>query len=173
MDKDTYSEFIAEFMNETDRAAIVLGAAQVDDLLAQILEKRLIGSVKELLDVNGPIGTFSSRINMCHASGVIDKEFCNSIHAIRKLRNTCAHSIKSINLDIPPICNQIRSLSSVYENSQGWSRHLSSAEEVFNKSGNSLTLRIVLAFIIANLSMILMNVKQIQVKDSKSVLILK
>jgi hypothetical protein len=171
VDINAFNSFVADFMNESDRASIVLGAAQIDVLLEQILSKRLIGQTKDMLDFNGSLGTFSARIDMARATGVIDVGFASALHIIRRIRNSCAHSISNINLHQAPVSDQIRELCNFYANSAYWNESLVSAEEAFGKSGNPLKLRVAIAFLIANLSILVSSVERIQSSSSVSIVI--
>ena len=156
-------------MGESDRAAIVLGAAQMDELLATILPKRLIDTKKEFFDFNGPFGTFSSRIDTAQAIGVINKSFANKLHLVRKIRNQCAHNIQKVNLEVPPVSQQISELALAFSDTEFWSTNLQQAGEMFNKSGNSLTLRFAIALLVANLALVNENVQTIDASAARPV----
>jgi len=54
-----FVKFMSEFMAESDRAAVILGAAKLDLLLYQLLSKFLVASPSskdELLDGDSPLG---------------------------------------------------------------------------------------------------------------------
>ena len=105
--------FIDEFKNETDRAAVVLGAAKIDLMLYQILQRVLLPSPTgkdELLDSENPLGTFSSRIHMCHRLGLITAGFAKALHLVRKIRNSFAHELSSIKLESGPHRDRINEL---------------------------------------------------------------
>lgn len=56
-DVEEHRRFISEFVGETDRAAVILGAAKLDILLYQILQRFLladVGTSDELLDGDVP-----------------------------------------------------------------------------------------------------------------------
>src|SRR5712671_3608266 len=72
---DAFSAFIEEFARETDRAAVVLGAARLDAQLYQLISKMLTpcsGSNDELLDGDSPLATLSAKINIAYRLGLID-----------------------------------------------------------------------------------------------------
>ncbi|MGB7432534.1 MAG: MltR family transcriptional regulator [Ahrensia sp.] len=52
------------------------------------LEKRL---GEKLFDGYGPFSTFSAKIDVVYALGLIDRELCNELHTIRAIRNKFAH----------------------------------------------------------------------------------
>lgn len=108
-----FQKFLNEFKNESDRAAVILGAAKLDILLYQLLTKFLITSptgTDELFDGDAPLGTFSSKINLAYRLGLIDKNFSKAMHLIRKIRNSFAHEISGISLDGGGHADRIRQL---------------------------------------------------------------
>jgi hypothetical protein len=111
--QDAFKEFVAEFKGESDRAAVILGAAKLDYMLYQILAKYLlppVGSRDELLEGDSGLSTFSARINICHRLGLIDSEFAHTLHLIRKIRNSFAHEVSGTKLDTGPHRDRIREL---------------------------------------------------------------
>jgi hypothetical protein len=121
--KDEYSyysafqEFLEEFRNESDRAAVILGAAKLDYLLYQILYKFLLPSVSnndELLMGDSPLSTFSAKINMCHRLGLIDSEFARALHLTRRIRNAFAHETSGCKLDAGPHRDRVRELAAPF-----------------------------------------------------------
>jgi hypothetical protein len=159
---DEFRNFISEFMKESDRAAIVLGASQIDSLLTEILKKRLINAKSELFEFNGPFGTFSAKIYAIYSTGVIDGDFSYKIHIVRKIRNDCAHNIQAIDLNSQGISQQISSLSKSFVETDYWETTKQEAERSFGITGNALVLRLSMAFLIANLTQIKLRVKPIE-----------
>jgi len=85
-----FRSFNNEFKSESDRAAVVLGAALLDSLLHQLIDAYLLPKPKqnkedELLEGSSPLATFSARIKMCYRLGLIDKEFLKALDLIRKI----------------------------------------------------------------------------------------
>lgn len=96
------NDFLTEFQAESDRAAAVLGAAYLDDLLEQLLEKSFAddsGSVRSLFGSMGPLSGFSAKIRMGRAFGLLTREDANDLHRIRKIRNLFAHESYGLNFD--------------------------------------------------------------------------
>lgn len=113
-----FMAFIDEFKSESDRAAVILGAAKLDNILYQILNKILLpppSGNDELLDNDNPLSTFSSRINICYRLGLIDAEFSRTLHLIRKIRNTFAHEISWANLNSGNYWDRIREMSNIFK----------------------------------------------------------
>lgn len=83
------------FLRESDRAAAIVAGAMLDEALLAVLRARLVKPIskgKSLVDgPNGPLGTFSARIDAAHQFGLISKHLARDLHIIRKIRNEFAH----------------------------------------------------------------------------------
>ena len=112
-----FQEFVDEFKNESDRAAVVLGAAKLDQLLYQVLQAYLMpvsGKSDELLDQSSALGTFSSRIEACYRIGLIEAKVARTLHLIRKIRNSFAHQVSGCTLTSGPQKDRISDLANEY-----------------------------------------------------------
>lgn len=113
IDWTSFKTFVEEFKGESDRAAVVLGAATLDLQLSQILDRFLLPSISssdELLEGDSPLATFSSRINACYRLGLITPEFAKSLHLVRKIRNAFAHETSGCSLSTGSHSDRIKSL---------------------------------------------------------------
>lgn len=94
---DYYDILQKEFESESDRAAVIVAASMLDELLRTLLMARLIpvsSATDELFDgANAPLGTFSSRIEMAYRIGVVSVKFARDLHLVRRIRNDFAHNI--------------------------------------------------------------------------------
>ncbi len=85
-------------INESDRGAVVVAAALLEDDLDEILENLIQRNgvtpkhIKEMFALNGPLSSFSSKSLICYGFGLISKEIFDDLSQIRKLRNKLAHS---------------------------------------------------------------------------------
>jgi DNA-binding MltR family transcriptional regulator len=100
-----FSEVLEHIKEETDRATVVILSAHLEDKLEAALRKRINpakskDSTNRLFEYNGPLGTFSARIEIAHAFAVIEKATCAQLHTFRELRNACAHSRRPISLQV-------------------------------------------------------------------------
>lgn len=92
----SFGDFMNEFISESDRAAVILGASKIETLLGYILDKHLLPSTSgtdDLLEGDSPLATFSARIKICHRLGLIDDHFAKLLNIFRKLRNGFAHEV--------------------------------------------------------------------------------
>lgn len=108
--------FLHEFQAETDRGTTVVASAYLDDLLAGMLRSYFVDEPKvvaELLDFQGPLGTFSSRIGLAYCLGLIRDDQFKDLNTVRKIRNAFAHSHQALSFSEQPICNFCDNLSQI------------------------------------------------------------
>jgi mannitol operon repressor len=109
-----FSEFLAEFQKETDRGAALVGAALIDTRLESLLRSHLLQSkaTEELLEGgNAPLGTFSSRIRMSYALGLITELEFKECEIIRRVRNDFAHGVHGLTFQdqkLSALCNNLK-----------------------------------------------------------------
>lgn len=109
-----YGLFTSEFSKESDRAAVILSAAMLDNALASLLKTNLapINSSNDTLfdGANAPLSDFSSRIDMTNRLGLISNRFCRDLHLIRKIRNGFAHNIEGCSFEQSDVKSRILEL---------------------------------------------------------------
>jgi hypothetical protein len=78
---------------ESDRGAILILAAYLDELLADLVRSICISdeAADDLLEYRRPAGDFESRITLCNALGLIHTAEAAGLQALRKIRNSAAH----------------------------------------------------------------------------------
>lgn len=82
--------------NESDRGAVLLAAAMLEDLIYQTLLERLPGNKK---DIDGIASDFGRKIRLAAAVGIIEEETRKRLDLIRNLRNACAHLSNDLTFD--------------------------------------------------------------------------
>jgi DNA-binding MltR family transcriptional regulator len=85
---------LKEMQKDSDRATAILLGAELDDILQQILSKRLLppkSKSARLLEQDSPMGSFSARIELAYRLGLINPLVHGELHLIRKIRNEFAH----------------------------------------------------------------------------------
>src|SRR5437016_1659053 len=74
---EAMAPFLAEFQQETDRAAAVLGAAYLENRLEVLLREKFVDVpkfVEELFHGQGGLSSFSAKISITYAIGLISKQ---------------------------------------------------------------------------------------------------
>ena len=115
VDKHHWLRFFRnEFDKESDRAAVILTAAMLDETLKDLLEAHLVpcsSSDDPLFDgANAPIGTFSARIECSYRLGLISKNFAKCLHITRKIRNAFAHDVAGCKFTSHSVASRVRAL---------------------------------------------------------------
>ncbi|WP_051234787.1 hypothetical protein [Marinimicrobium agarilyticum] len=108
-----------EFEGDSDRAAAIVGASYLDELLREILLEYLVEDTtknnKELFSGNGPLSSFSSRINLSYRFGVISEIERKLLHGIRGIRNEFAHKLSGASFNDKSIRQRALNLSVPHE----------------------------------------------------------
>jgi DNA-binding MltR family transcriptional regulator len=104
-------DMVADLSNESDRGAIILAATSVEDTL----ERAILGRMpvlfqdetarKRVFENEGIVGTFSKKLEIAYALGLIDAETRKQIDLIREIRNCCAHARKPLSMDKDVLLN--------------------------------------------------------------------
>ncbi|KTD88157.1 hypothetical protein [Paenibacillus etheri] len=105
---ETFTDFIGYFQKETDRGAALIGAAMVESKLEYLLKETLVDNFSKAELFNGPnspLGTFSSKIKLCHALGFITDKEAREANMIRKVRNEFAHNLEELSFSSQPVSN--------------------------------------------------------------------
>ena len=138
--------FLAEYQNESDRACAVLGAAYIDVKLDELIRASLTVPDKALAESlsgkNGPLSSFSSRINLSYALGLITKSERDDLNLIREVRNAFAHQLHGLTFASPKVAS--------------WSKGLA-APKIFGSKGPHLQPRHSFIVAIGLLSVYLVN----------------
>jgi len=87
-------------MAETDRGAVILLTTAIEDILARRLRKEMVDlSADEdarMFGPDAPLGSFSARIRLAYALGLIDRPVARMCDLLREMRNACAHSGRAV-----------------------------------------------------------------------------
>ena len=105
--------FLQGLFQESERSAVVLGAARLDVALEQLLKVSMQhhpGGSDNLFDPDRPLGSFSAKISLAYRLGIIDSRIEHALQMIRRIRNDFAHSIESASLSESRHSNRLREL---------------------------------------------------------------
>ncbi|MGX8007939.1 MltR family transcriptional regulator [Mesorhizobium sp. ORM8.1] len=92
----TYSAFLEEELRETITSHLVRKSKNMEEVI---------------YDNNGPLSTFSGKIKIASAFGIISVELAAELHKIREIRNKCAHTRTPLTFETPEIIEEINKLS--------------------------------------------------------------
>ena len=98
-----------EILGTSDRAAVIILAAFLDDALQFLLTKKMRPlndeEFKKTFSSSSPLGPFSARIDMSYLLGGIDEDLRDRLHDLREMRNACAHSKRPISFENSELAN--------------------------------------------------------------------
>ncbi len=88
--------FFRQLASESDRGAALIGSSLLEDDLEQLLRSAMSPvadpkRVDSLFSGFAPLATFSAKISICYALGLIDENLFHDLEIIRKIRNRFAH----------------------------------------------------------------------------------
>jgi hypothetical protein len=111
---DKYS-LQGELAGESDRSSIILMASLLDDALVFRVAKSLHFDPSEdefdrIFRLEGPLGTFSSRMEIACLFGFIEDATYEQLNIIREMRNACAHSKHALTFSEPALVNVTKRL---------------------------------------------------------------
>jgi hypothetical protein len=101
--KDLLKDLLSGLVAESDRGAVLVGNAYVDEYLERLFNAIIPSGLgkkrrRELLKHPGPLSTFSAKVEIAYIARLITRSLYDSIHALRGLRNELAHEPKSFRL---------------------------------------------------------------------------
>lgn len=114
-DKAAYDTAMKALHGESDRAFVIVATTILEDALLDKLRGQLSpfpepAAFDRLFQFDGPLGSFSQRIDMACALDVITPETRDDLHILRHMRNACAHSPLPIDLMTPVLWDVARLL---------------------------------------------------------------
>jgi len=90
----TTRPFFDAFRGESDRACAVLAGAFLDSLLERLLRRAIVQNApSSIFDGQGPLATFSAKIDMAYSLGFLPNPEHRDLNIIRKIRNDFAHAV--------------------------------------------------------------------------------
>lgn len=168
-EREEWTTFVEDLINESDRAAVILGAAKIDTQLYQILQKVLVPCASggdELLDGDRPLSSFHSRINMIYRLGLIDRQFAWALHLIRKIRNAFAHELAGVNLLTGPHRDRIRELTAPFRAVDNWEEFKKAIQKRGNFEEASADFRTVVAHVSVRLHRLFVMCQTLSTEDA-------
>lgn len=109
-----FNFLLGQFKKESDRAAVILIASMLDEILGTLLKSFFVAtpaSEDSLFDnATSPLSTFSSKIDMAYRAGLISSKFSRDLHIVRKIRNSFAHDIYGCSFENGSVKSRIMEL---------------------------------------------------------------
>jgi DNA-binding MltR family transcriptional regulator len=101
--------FRSSLTGETDRGCALMAAAYLSDQLEKLLRSLFVvaqQTVDRLFEPLGPAGSFSARIDLAYACGLLPESAYNDLHLMRKIRNDFGHVAEPLTFDEPAIADR-------------------------------------------------------------------
>jgi hypothetical protein len=93
--QDALATMATDLTGTSDRAAVITAAAHIDAALTDALVCRMAEPREkekdELFDPGKPIGDLGAKIDLARRMSIIDEDFAEALHCVRRIRNEYAH----------------------------------------------------------------------------------
>lgn len=103
--------FSVEFEKESDRAAVILTAAMLEQTLEVLLKASLVPCSSHedpLFDsAYAPLSAFSAKIEISYRIGLISRLEARILHLVRKIRNEFAHNVTGCSFENASIHSRV------------------------------------------------------------------
>ena len=103
-----------EIQNDHPRSAAIVGATYLDDVTRLAILTKLVDLSKDETDRLfvgfAPLSSFSAKIQMAYAMGLIGKKTRHDLKTIRDIRNVFAHASVSVTFETEAVANAINGL---------------------------------------------------------------
>jgi hypothetical protein len=110
-------EFMSYLQTLCPRACVVTGLARIDYELERILRKIIDGDTEvsddRLFAPDRPLGTYSSRCEMCFRLGLIDASFLKALRLYGKMRNLYAHEFEHVDMMASPVRDWMQEIENI------------------------------------------------------------
>ena len=106
-----FHAFLDEFQRESDRAAAVLAAAFLDELLERLLRRSFTNedkAVEVLFRWPGPLSSFAGKISVAYAVGLISTQERHDLDLMRDIRNDFGHELQGLSFGTRSIADRCR-----------------------------------------------------------------
>jgi DNA-binding MltR family transcriptional regulator len=115
--KDEIPAVLAEINNQpNDRGAALIASAAVEMSLSHFIESWIVPDLNSdeengLFGSDAPLSSFSDKIKVAYAFGLIDKDLRENLETLRLIRNAFAHSILAIDFKTEEIAKACENLT--------------------------------------------------------------
>lgn len=96
------AEITKIFKSESDRGAILILAAYIEEVLGCLIATSCINAeaADDILEFRGPAGGFDLKVRLCYAFGIIHESEKKGLDALRRIRNAAAHFDRKRGFDV-------------------------------------------------------------------------
>ena len=116
IDEGTLSYFRSLF-KESDRGAVLISATRLEEKLELLHRAHIAQKVaepkkilEELFRPYAPLSSFSAKIQLAHAYGLIDADDYADLNIVRRIRNDAAHTSVEFSFEPTEVCQKITHL---------------------------------------------------------------
>lgn len=141
-----------DLSTQNPRSAAIVAAAYLEDVVRLTLLTKMVSLSNSeddsIFTGSAPLSSFSAKIQMLYALGIIGKKVRHDLDAVREIRNVFAHAKVSFDFDTPLIAAKLRGLHclSLAEDP----KRLSSPRQCFAYAVNTLLLHLVAKWTVHN-----------------------
>jgi DNA-binding MltR family transcriptional regulator len=136
---DELTAFMVNLAQESDRSAVIIGAARLDITLERLLKRSMhnhTGGNDNLFDQDRPLSSFSAKIALAYRLGLLDRTIEHAMQMVRKIRNDFAHSFDNAKLTDGPIRNRVDEFVRQVNHYPRWQR----LKTIYGERASSATL---------------------------------
>lgn len=114
---DDVQKQLAEASQAKERVQGIVLMCGLDQDLEQLLRTVMIDdpSVSTLMKDDRLLGSFSSKLKLAHALGLISEMIRKDLYFLNKIRNAFAHEADVTSFDVAPVCDLCKNLSAKEE----------------------------------------------------------
>jgi DNA-binding MltR family transcriptional regulator len=113
--REDIDKALAEITTDGPRGAIIIGATLLEDALRVVIRRHMISLKKEEADQlftgTAPLATFSAKIRLAYALGLIGPKTRGDLDNVRELRNAFAHGKMVLRFETPEVAEVINTLN--------------------------------------------------------------
>jgi hypothetical protein len=105
-----------------DRSEAIVAGACLERVLERAVKQKLVRNdvlFSSFFKGDGPLATFSAKIDMAVLLGILNDQQARVLHTIRKIRNDFAHSTRPLHFDVQHISALCRNLTRVSDCQRG------------------------------------------------------
>lgn len=114
MKKSALEVLDAEFAGASDRAAVIVSAAVLDEVLKELLSAVMEPDAVAASDIFSPsqaMGSFGARVKLAHVLGLIHESEKRQLGLLARIRNDFAHLASDLSFATPSVADRCRELA--------------------------------------------------------------